>query len=515
MKKSLSFSVSSIARNLILLFLISHSSFLTAQPCGTPVPYNGYTYNTVQVGSYCWMTDNLRTTVDATGNPIAVALIYQSNMHPDTVANLAAFGRLYSWYSAVGLPEGSTQKPTVNAAGYVQGICPNGWYLPTQEAFDELHAFAIEALCSDNPAYWLGHIMNNSTDLSFVPGGYYHPNSSMYNHLLGDAYYWISDTTLSTTKPMCHILYGCPVLELGTVNAHTGYSVRCVQKIPLEVTCPLSGDTAVSQNSGANYKHTGTGWDATTPTAGATLSYTLSGATTGSGTTLDNVTFNPGLTTVTWKATMGEKADSCSFTVHVTSKLKTCTDCEGDITVMDIDGNIYQAKTMPDGRVWMIENLRTTKYANGDAIREWTNEWITADNGNYKPYFVMPSKANLGAFTSDKDTLWGYYYNWAAAMGLASDDNGQGITTDQGLVQGICPAGWHLPSQKERDTLIQRIAGIGITLGSTTDSSAVRMACTNSGWNNGYLTNSGSARQNETCFFCRSCRLLLRRQREL
>ena len=91
--------------------------------------------------------------------------------------------------------------------------------------------------------------------------------------------------------------------------------------IPPVINCPVSGEQTVDATTGNTYVHTGTGWDATaTDNCGIpTLSYSLSGATTGTGiTTLNGVTFNAGTTTVNWRATdiCGNYVE-CSFTVTV------------------------------------------------------------------------------------------------------------------------------------------------------------------------------------------------------
>ena len=87
------------------------------------------------------------------------------------------------------------------------------------------------------------------------------------------------------------------------------------------IICPVSGIQTVDATTGNTYLNAGTGWDATaTDNCGVpVLTYTLTGATTGSGPgTLNGVSFNEGNTTVTWRAT-----DSCgnyvvcTFTVTV------------------------------------------------------------------------------------------------------------------------------------------------------------------------------------------------------
>jgi hypothetical protein len=64
----------------------------------------------------------------------------------------------------------------------------------------------------------------------------------------------------------------------------------------------------------------------------AALTYTLSGATTGTGTSLNGIKLNKGTTTVTWKATVGSTVKTCSISVIVKdTKLPTIT-CKPGIT---------------------------------------------------------------------------------------------------------------------------------------------------------------------------------------
>jgi uncharacterized protein (TIGR02145 family) len=105
-------------------------------------------------------------------------------------------------------------------------------------------------------------------------------------------------------------------------------------------------------------------------------------------------------------------------------------------SVTDIDGNTYA--TIEIGRqVWMAENLRTTRYRNGDTIPTdrdvvWneaeirlTGAWCHYRNS---PEYEMP---------------YGKLYNWYA---LADR-------------RGICPQGWHVPINAEWNTLINHLGG--------------------------------------------------------
>ena len=105
--------------------------------------------------------------------------------------------------------------------------------------------------------------------------------------------------------------------------------------------------------------------------------------------------------------------------------------CPGTPTVADIDGNTYGTVWM-DNQCWMRENLRTTKYADGNAISFGNGSSTTV--GHW--YYPNNSAANK--------TTYGLLYNWKAVRrnSGASAENPSGV-------QGICPDGWHVPSDAE------------------------------------------------------------------
>lgn len=113
---------------------------------------------------------------------------------------------------------------------------------------------------------------------------------------------------------------------------------------------------------------------------------------------------------------------------------------EDAITVTDIDGNVY--KTVRIGnQVWMAENLRTTRYADGTSIPLGkTESYSTA----YR-YYPDNNSANVSDY--------GYLYNWSAVMnGSASS------SANPSGVQGVCPDGWHVPSDAEWSHLFNYVS---------------------------------------------------------
>ena len=109
-------------------------------------------------------------------------------------------------------------------------------------------------------------------------------------------------------------------------------------------------------------------------------------------------------------------------------------------TVTDVDGNVYTTVTIGT-QVWMVENLKTTKYRDGTTIPNITENvaWFKLTTGAYCDYNNTPAN-------SDK---YGRLYNWYAA-------------TD---ARNICPTGWHVPTNAEWTTLITHLGGEGFAGG--------------------------------------------------
>ncbi len=99
--------------------------------------------------------------------------------------------------------------------------------------------------------------------------------------------------------------------------------------------------------------------------------------------------------------------------------------------VTDIDGNTYLVVRL-GSQCWMRENLRVTRFADG------TNITLSATTSTTTAYRMNPNN------NASNVTTYGYLYNWAAAMNGASSSN-----SNPSGVQGVCPDGWHLPSEAE------------------------------------------------------------------
>jgi uncharacterized protein (TIGR02145 family) len=110
--------------------------------------------------------------------------------------------------------------------------------------------------------------------------------------------------------------------------------------------------------------------------------------------------------------------------------------------VTDIDGNLYTTVTIGT-QVWLKENLKTTKYNDGTAIPNVTDNaaWSTLTTGAYCDY------SNTPVFS----TLYGRLYNWYA-IGSTNSKN-------------ACPTGYHAASDADWTTLSTYLGELTVVAG--------------------------------------------------
>jgi uncharacterized protein (TIGR02145 family) len=132
-------------------------------------------------------------------------------------------------------------------------------------------------------------------------------------------------------------------------------------------------------------------------------------------------------------------ADSTGSNAHIIFYFTPCT---------DIDNNKYPVIRIGQ-QYWIARNLRATRYANGAPIWSVSNstEWynLTESGKGYCWY-------NNDSISYAK--TYGALYTWAAAT-RGSD----GSNLNPSGVQGVCPTGWHLPSDAEWVVLINNLGG--------------------------------------------------------
>ena len=227
-------------------------SFTTSEwACGTGtlVDYDGNVYNTVLIGSQCWMKENLRTTHYADGITITQGSNTSSSIsywyYPaGDASHKSTYGLLYNWMAAMHGAVSSSANPSG-----VQGVCPTGWHLPSNAEWDQLTNYVgsqnqyqcnssssniAKALAStigwnnSTTTCAVGNMpsSNNATGFSAMPAGYY---NGSYWYLGAYAYFCSATEYNSSVGDGRRLYFGESTISGGSSQKNQAISVRCVR----------------------------------------------------------------------------------------------------------------------------------------------------------------------------------------------------------------------------------------------------------------------------------------------
>ena len=235
--------------------------------------HEGNVYATVQIGSQCWMRDNLRTTTSpSTGTyliPAANANRTYTGKQARWYGNDSAtcvtnnYGLLYNWNAAVDTFNTSYGETSVNTSlsnavsvtftGHRRGICPAGWHLPSDEEWTEMTDYVSsqsEYTCGGNSSnnakvlaskeWWNtstkscavgnGLTANNATGFSAVPAG--GCEGSSFDGAGNATAFWSSRANEGSTYYIFgrDLVYSETSMRVRTdLLTKLGYSVRCLR----------------------------------------------------------------------------------------------------------------------------------------------------------------------------------------------------------------------------------------------------------------------------------------------
>ncbi len=231
-------------------------SFANIQPClnnPTVTDIEGNVYNTLQIGSQCWIKENLRTTMFEDGTTIPMGALYTSpepHYYDDSssIIPLEERGYLYNWAAAMHNAAASAAAPSG-----VRGICPEGWHLPSDAEWIVLKNFVSsqsEYICAGNTdniakalasTHWWSSYSeacvpgdqsvypNNATGFSAVPAGtlwvYGYNDASLY------ANFWSStENDISTASAIYYGMdYDSPAFFRASCTKDRRAAVRCLR----------------------------------------------------------------------------------------------------------------------------------------------------------------------------------------------------------------------------------------------------------------------------------------------
>jgi uncharacterized protein (TIGR02145 family) len=411
---------------------------------GSVKDHEGNSYKTIVIENQEWMAENLQVSTYLNGEKITESSNdWQSATDGRTTYSfgeqkyLCPFGRLYNWY-AVTDP---------------RNLCPTGWKIPSEADFSVLSASAgsspIAALLTTGSLYWKNTTWTehtNSTGFSGLPAGYLAGSGFLGQN---SGFYLWSSTPAPFTGKLAQLTFSYQISMIsqsqGGYYAFYGASVRCLKSKEPQLTTTnvgsITSNTAssggnISTDGGADITARGICWSTSQNPTITLVTKTSNGSGIGS--------FSSNLTGLTANTTYYIRAyatnSSGTFYGNQISFKSGTSGGVGGQTVTDIDGNVYQTVTI-GSQVWMKENLKVSRYRNGNAIPTNLSDaaWQSSTAGAYAIY--------NNDFSNN--TTYGKLYNWYAVADS----------------RGLCPVGWHVPSDPECTTLENYLGGISVAGG--------------------------------------------------
>ncbi len=440
---------------------------------------DGNEYRTVIIGDQEWMAENLRTTHYANGDSIpnvressawanleSGAWAYYNNQD----YFVTHYGKLYNWY-AVNDP---------------RDLCPAGWRVPTNDDWKNLEKFLgmplseldktgrrgtaeniAGKLKSDDMELWqsLHDGVSNESGFSGLPGGIRSTTGSFEG--IGDLALWWSSSEADDRHAWMRLLsHSNAHIDMLYSDKRSGFSVRCIKGEKVElvdriedpdyereitapdlVTNPVYEITGMSALSGGNVTHdggihvTGRGvvWNITEqPTLDDNIGIASSGS--GTGVFTSRIT---GLMPETryYVRAYAVNREGIAFGDQVTFRTPPEIVYQ---TVTDIDGNEYLTVEIGN-QVWMAENLRTSRFRNGEDI----------------PYVL--SNSEWQDLNLPRSAAWAFYNNNAGNEPFGILYNWYAVNDPRGL----CPDGWRVPTDNDWRTL-ERHLGMSPSESNTT-----------------------------------------------
>ena len=199
---------------------------------------DGKTYKTVKIGEQVWMAENLNY-ADSVKTP---SLQGKSWCYDGVAANCEKYGRLYTWAVAIDSVKLANDADNPQDCGYgrecgltgkVQGICPSGWHLPSNDEWNALftavggQSNAGKVLKSRTG--WNNN--GNGTDaygFSALPAGYRLYGGNFYGGGI-NAFFWSATEYGSYNAFYIYLYYYNEYANLLSYDKYYGFSVRCVK----------------------------------------------------------------------------------------------------------------------------------------------------------------------------------------------------------------------------------------------------------------------------------------------
>jgi uncharacterized protein (TIGR02145 family) len=201
-------------------------SFITVvnwSSCGSLFtdPRDGQIYSTVQIGDQCWLKENLDVGTMINGNDVQTDNgIIEKYCYDNNASNCNTYGGLYQWKEAM---------QYVIAEG-TQGICPNGWHVPTYAEFKTLETFVNDEavkLIDESQTMDDGLTPTNETGFSALFAG--NRGSGGFQALSNYTSFWSATEGSGNNAYHMYLYHNLSDVYFDESSKKYGFSVRCLK----------------------------------------------------------------------------------------------------------------------------------------------------------------------------------------------------------------------------------------------------------------------------------------------
>ena len=440
---------------------------------------DGQSYKTVTIGSQTWMAQNLNF---ETAN---------SYCYNDSTKYCEKYGRLYMWGAA--MDSAGTWSTNGKGCGYykkcsptypVRGICPDGWHLPTEMEWNTLFlAVGGQSVAGTKLKSTSGWYSNgdgtDSFSFSALPAGCRgRGRNGIYSNEGNFAFFWgPSEYNIIEAYRMDLFNHNDDAI-LDYDYEDKAFSVRCLkdeaveQKSSSSVTpqssssetgvssSPATSSSSSVKSSSSSSATSSSSSVKSSSSSSATSSSSSVKSSSSSSATSSSSSVKSSSSSLAKSSSSSAKSSSSSVATSNSSSAKSSSSSSATFSSSSVKSSSSSKAT---GLLYgsLTDSRNGKKYKTVTIVTQTATGTLTwmAENLNYIPN-------NLYCYNNDKSNCskYGALYTWAQAMDSAGtwSSYGKGCGKHKTCsptypVRGVCPSGWHLPTQYEWNALFKAV----------------------------------------------------------
>ena len=201
---------------------------------------DGHVYKTITIGSQVWMAENLKylpsVVGSGTGSKSTPYYYIYGYIGIDVAGakatfNYSTYGVLYNWPAAMSGDASSDGNPS-----HIQGVCPNGWHLPSDAEWTQLTTYlgnassAADRIKTTDTLYWNGSNTSSTNESGFTAlgGGVRYYDGKFHDVGYFEGWWSATETSDDLARSLGVFSYSNLIFK-GSNSKEEGFYIRCVK----------------------------------------------------------------------------------------------------------------------------------------------------------------------------------------------------------------------------------------------------------------------------------------------